>query len=84
MQKATIVGASTDNCGYWFGEADETHESVFIHIKNVKGKRFLHLGDRVQFELVPNPLKPGEAHAANVEYIGHPIAKQTSGGAGRP
>lgn len=76
--QATIVGASTDNRGFWFAEADLTHESVFIHVKNVKGKRFLHLGDRVQFELVPNPRELGEFHAVNVEYIGHVIARQTS------
>ena len=72
----TIVTTCTR--GYWFAETDSTHQSVFVHQRNVKGRRFLHLNDRIQFELAPSRIKHGELEAVNVEWLGIVIAQQTS------
>jgi cold shock CspA family protein len=71
----TIVSASER--GFWFAEADSTHQSIFIHQRNVKGRRFLHVNDRVRFDLAPSLIKPGEVEAVNVEVIGHVNGRQT-------
>jgi cold shock CspA family protein len=65
--------------GFVFCEADETHQSIFIHISKVKDGRCLHRGDRVKFDITPNPSRPGQTMAVNVEYVGHTIARQVSG-----
>lgn len=72
---ATVVWASGK--GYWFAEVDSTHESVFIHVRNVKGRRMLRLDDRVRLDIAPNPRIPGETHGVNVEYMGHCVVRQT-------
>ena len=64
--------------GFFFAEADETHQSVFIHQNLVKDRRVLHVGDLVSFTIEPNPRKPGGTHGASVEFLGHIIARQTS------
>ena len=66
------------NRGFVFIEADETHQNVFCHISQVKDDRCLHIGDRVSFDIVPNPTKPGTTMAGNVVYRGRTIARQTS------
>jgi cold shock CspA family protein len=73
----TIVLAS--NRGFWFAEVDSTHQSVFVHQRNVKQRRFLHVNDRIQFELAPSPIKLGEIEAVNVEWLGIVIGRQSSG-----
>jgi len=78
----TIVSAS--DRGFWFAEADSTHQSIFIHQRNVKGRRFLHVNERVKFDLAPSTTKPGEVEAINVEFVGMTIARQTSDEAVRP
>lgn len=78
----TIVSAS--DRGFWFAEADETHQSIFVHQKNVVGRRFLHLGERIRFDLAPSKIKPGEPEAVNVDVIPMNIARQTSDRLVRP
>lgn len=62
--------------GFVFLEADDTHQSVFCHISQVKDDRCLHAGDRVSFDIIPNPIRRGTMMAGNVEYLGHTIAIQ--------
>jgi cold shock CspA family protein len=62
--------------GFVFLESEETHQSVFCHISQVKGERCLHLGDRVSFDIIPNEIKPGTVMAGNVVYLGRVIAAQ--------
>ena len=75
---ATVTSDMTK--GFCFAEADGTSQCVFIHVSQVKGERYLHAGDRIKYDLIPNPLRPGQMMAGNVEWIGREIAKQTSGG----
>jgi cold shock CspA family protein len=56
--------------GYLWAEADDTHQSIFIHQNEVKNRRVLHVGDRVQFDIEPNPKRPGQSQAVRVEYLG--------------
>jgi cold shock CspA family protein len=60
-------------------EQDETHSSVFVHISHVAGRRVLHTGDRITFSIADNPMRPGQTMAVDVSYVGHTIARQTSG-----
>jgi cold shock CspA family protein len=61
--------------GSAFCEADETHQSIFCHISQVKDGRCLHRGDRVSFDIIPNPGRFGQMMAGNVQYLGRPIAE---------
>ena len=72
----TVTEESTK--GFSFIEADETHASIFCHISQVKGNRCLHRGDRVNFDVIPNPVRSNTTMAGKVEYLGHPIARQVS------
>jgi cold shock CspA family protein len=74
----TGVVTSESTKGFVFVEADNTHQSVFCHISQVKDGRCLHTGDRVSFDVVPNPLRRGTTMAGNVEYLGHVIAGRAS------
>ena len=64
--------------GWWIVEADITSEALFVHHSAVANHRYLHVGDRIQFERVPNLRKPGQNQAVNVTYVGKTIARQTS------
>jgi cold shock CspA family protein len=64
----TVIEENTK--GFSFIEVDETHQSVFCHISQVSGQRCLHRGDRVRFDLVPNPFRRAEMMAGKVEYMG--------------
>ena len=74
-----IVVSGDGKRGFWFVETDQTHQSVFVHQKNVKDRRFLRIDDRVRLDIVPSAFKPGQMEGANVEYIGHTIARQVGG-----
>ena len=80
MFSGVIVSPAGQGC--WFIEQDLTRDCVFVHQKHVTRKKYLHLNDRVQFDLAPNPLKPGEMMAVDVEIVGLTIARQTSGTGG--
>ena len=73
----TIVLAS--DRGFRFAEADSTHQSIFIHQLNVNRRRFLHVNERIKFDLARSIIKPGEVEAINVEWIGTVVAHQISG-----
>lgn len=62
--------------GFYWAEAEDTHQSVFIHQNDVKDQRVLHVGDRIRFDLAPNPARPGQFHGARAEYLGHIVARQ--------
>jgi cold shock CspA family protein len=64
--------------GFWFIEQDETRDAFFVHQNHVIGKKYLHVNDRVQFNIAPNPKKPGEMMATDVEIVGLTIARQVS------
>jgi cold shock CspA family protein len=64
----TVIEESTK--GFSFIETDETHQSVFCHISQVNGSRCLHRGDRVRFELIPNPVRRNDMMAGKVEFMG--------------
>jgi cold shock CspA family protein len=67
MTGTVVVGSIK---GYCFIESDETHQSVFCHISQVKDNRCLHIGDRVRFEIITNPARRSDTMAGNAEYIG--------------
>lgn len=73
----SVIEESTK--GFSFIEVDDTHESLFCHISQVKGNRCLHRGDRVSFTIIPHPTRRDTTMAGNVEYLGHTIARQISG-----
>ena len=67
----TVVTESTKN--FVFIEADETHQSIFCHISQVKDGRCLHLGDKVTFDIVSNTCRRGQVMAGNVVYLSPPL-----------
>ena len=67
MFTGTVISAGAK--GFWFAEQDETHAAVFVHISQVKGSRYLHCGERIRFNLAPNPQKPDKLWAVDVEVI---------------
>ena len=70
MPVATVVATSEEK-GFFFAEVDDTHESIFIHIRNVERRRYLKPGDRIDFDVVPNPRKSGEVEGINVKWLGN-------------
>jgi len=76
MFTGTVVNAIAEGC--WAIEQDETRDCIFVHQRDVARRKFLHLKDRVRFNLAPNPRKPGEEMATDVEIIGLRIAIQVS------
>jgi|HubBroStandDraft_6_1064221.scaffolds.fasta_scaffold1207094_1 cold shock CspA family protein len=76
----TAVVTSDMTRGCCFCEVDETHQSLFVHINQVKDSRCLHLGDRIHLEVIPNSRRPGQMMAGNVLYIGRINVRQTSNG----
>ena len=75
MIQGSIITES--NKGWWIVEQYITHTALFIHHSSIPDQRCLHVGDRVQFEVAPNPRRPGKFHAINVKYVGHTNARQT-------
>ena len=71
-----MIAHVTSDCtkGFCFCEVDETHQSLIIHITQVKDDRCLHTGDRISLDTVPNPERPGQMMGGNVVYLGHTIA----------
>jgi cold shock CspA family protein len=74
----TGIVVSSGSRGFWFIEQDNTRDCIFCHQNNVVRKKFLHMNDRVRFNLAPNPRRPGEMEAVDVEIIGLTVARQTS------
>ncbi len=67
--------------GWFFAENSADHSSIFVHQKDVEHRRYLLVDDLISFDIIPSRTQPGEFQAANVKYLGHTIARQTSGGA---
>jgi cold shock CspA family protein len=82
MSTGLVVSESTK--GYVWVEEDGTRTPVWVHARYVVGKKYLHIGDRVRFNLVPNPRKPGEMMGVDVEIIGFTVARQVGERAVRP
>jgi cold shock CspA family protein len=76
MAQGTIRSESTK--GYWFVEDNESNRSFFVHHSQVADERFLHVGDIVAFDIVPNPVRPGQQYAGNVKYVGRVSDKAVS------
>jgi hypothetical protein len=72
------IVVSDSGRGFWWIEQELTRDCIFVHQNNVVGKKFLHVNDRVKFNLAPNPKKPGEMMAVDVQIIGLTIARQVS------
>lgn len=68
LHQGVIRSESTK--GYWFVEDQKSNLSYFVHHSQVIGERFLHLGDIVQFDVIPNPVRPGQQMAGAVKFIG--------------
>jgi cold shock CspA family protein len=62
--------------GVCWCEQDITHTSTFVHISQVADRRVLHVGDRIRFEIAPNPARPWQVMAVNVAYIGRVVSRQ--------
>lgn len=65
--------------GWYFAENLTNHSATFVHQADVENQRYLKIDDRISFDLAPNPARPGKVKAVNVKYLGHIIARQTSG-----
>jgi hypothetical protein len=74
MLSGTVVQSAGLGC--WLIEQDFTRDCIFVHQRYVKGRKFLHVNDRVRFNLTPNPRKPGEVMADDVEIVGLMITRQ--------
>jgi cold shock CspA family protein len=79
MLTGRVVSEVVRGRGCWFIEQDHTRDCIFVHQKHVVRRKFLHINDRVQFNLAPNPIKPGEVMAVDVEIVGVTIALQRGG-----
>ncbi len=55
--------------GFAFVEEDEVHRNIFIHFKRFKDSRIPHVGDRVQFDLVPSQKYAGRWEGLDAEII---------------
>ena len=76
MSQGTILTKTNRGCSW--AEVDDTHECVFVHITSTAHNRILYPDDRVEFDIVENPLKPGKRMAIHVQWIGHVVARQIS------
>lgn len=65
--------------GWFYAENSTDHSAVFVHQKDVEHQRYLKVDDRISFEIIPSRTHTGKFQAANVRYLGHTIARQTSG-----
>ena len=81
MQHEGVVTFASGK-GYFFAENLTDHSSIFVHQVDVERQRYLRVGDRISFDVVPSRKTPGKTQAANVRYLGHVIARQTSAPSG--
>lgn len=76
MFTGIVVAAS--GRGYWFIEQDQTRDCLFVHQRDVVGKKYLRVNDRVRFNVIPNPQSKScstDHMAVDVEIIGLTIAR---------
>jgi cold shock CspA family protein len=74
MLTGTVVGHAGQGC--FFIEQDQTRDRIFCHQRHVVREKYLHLKDRVRFNIAPNPKRPGDEMAVDVEIIWPIIARQ--------
>lgn len=74
----TGIVVAVSGRGYWFIEQDQTRDCLFAHQRDVVGTKYLHLNDRVRFNIAPNPKSATELMAIDVEIVGVTIARQVS------
>jgi len=79
MYTGTVINEVGRGC--WVIEQDQTRDCIWVHQQYVVRKKFLHVFDRVRFNLIPHVNRPNEMMAGDVEIIGLMVARQTSGGA---
>ena len=65
--------------GWYFAENSADHSAIFVHQNQVENQRYLKVDDRISFTVSPSTSHPGKTMAINVKYLGHTIARQTSG-----
>lgn len=73
-----IVVTEGNGRGWWLVECDGTSEVLFVHHSQVAKNRYLHVGDRIRFDIAPNPRRPNQNCAVRVEYLGKSITRQVS------
>jgi hypothetical protein len=78
--KFTGIVVAASGRGYWFIEQDQTRDCLFVHQRDVVGKKYLRVNDRVRFNRIPNtnPKYSTGFMAVDVEIIGLTIARQKS------
>jgi hypothetical protein len=64
--------------GCWLIEQDQTRDCIWVHQRFVIRRKFLRVNDRVRFNIAPNPRRPDEVMATDVEIVGISVARQTS------
>jgi CspA family cold shock protein len=69
MAQGTVKWFNPDK-GYGFIQPDDGGKDVFVHIKQVEsaGMRTLNEGQKVSFDVVPNP-KNGKSSAENLRAV---------------
>jgi CspA family cold shock protein len=69
MAQGTVKWFNPDK-GYRFIQPDDGSKDVFVHIKQVEsaGMRSLNEGQKVSFDVVPNP-KTGKSSAENLRAV---------------
>jgi hypothetical protein len=55
--------------GWWLCEEDSAGTMYFVHHTSIPAGINLHTNDRIEFDVAPNPLKPGYVMAVNVVRI---------------
>ena len=59
--------------GFWFVEDYESRRSYFVHHSQVISEIYLHVGDIIEFVVMPNPVRPTQMMAGSVKFIGREI-----------
>ena len=69
MAQGTVKWFNPDK-GYGFIQPDDGSKDVFVHIKQVEsaGMHSLNEGQKVSFDIVPNP-KTGKSSAENLRAV---------------
>ncbi len=69
MAQGTVKSFNPDK-GYGFIQPDDGGKDVFVHIKQVEsaGMRSLNEGQKVSFDVAPNP-KTGKSSAENLRAV---------------
>lgn len=80
MHEGIITFASPN--GWFFAENLTDRAAIFVHQVDVENQRYLKVGDRISFTIIPSRKRPGKIQAGDVKYLGHVVARQTNGDQG--